>query len=70
MNTDNNTGSKRWMVRADRESNGQRIAVYELGPFRFRTWARCVAWLETRRAGAWTQCCTVVDLHARPPGSS
>lgn len=53
--------SKRWIVRAERVGHGEIFAAFLLGPFRFKPWARVVAWLETCEGNGWTQSCVIID---------
>ncbi|WP_156373319.1 hypothetical protein [Pseudorhodoferax sp. Leaf267] len=52
--------ANQWTVRAVRTLHGQEFAVYELGPYRFKLWARVVAWLETSDGPVWQQYCAIV----------
>lgn len=63
------TMKKRWIVRATRTLHGNHFATYHLGPFRYKAWARLVAWLETISGGTgkgWAQSCEVVSADTVP----
>ncbi|WP_156373452.1 hypothetical protein [Pseudorhodoferax sp. Leaf267] len=60
--------TKRWTVRVSRTLHDKQVAVFDLGPHRFKLWARAVAWLETSAGHPFRQTAQVLEASGeRPP---